>query len=57
VRRNTRLEMDVDDEADLRALLDHDLNGTQTGVWLRESGVAERLRLASATGTRAATGD
>jgi 2-phospho-L-lactate guanylyltransferase len=57
VRRNVRLEMDVDDEADLRALLEHDLNGTQTGVWLRESGVAERLRLASAKETRAATGD
>jgi 2-phospho-L-lactate guanylyltransferase len=57
VRRNARLEMDVDDEADLRALLEHDLNGTQTGVWLRESGVAERLRLPLATETRAATGD
>jgi 2-phospho-L-lactate/phosphoenolpyruvate guanylyltransferase len=56
VRRNARLEMDVDDEADLRALLEHDLNGTQTGVWLRESGVAGRLRLASATGPRAAAG-
>lgn len=43
LRRNARLEMDVDDEADLRALLEHDLCGTQTGVWLRESGVAERI--------------
>jgi 2-phospho-L-lactate guanylyltransferase len=42
-RRNIRLEMDVDDEADLRALLQHDLGGTHTGVWLRESGVAQRL--------------
>jgi 2-phospho-L-lactate/phosphoenolpyruvate guanylyltransferase len=57
VRRNVRLEMDVDDEADLRALLEHDRSGTQTGIWLRESGVAERLRLLAAKGTRAATGD
>jgi 2-phospho-L-lactate guanylyltransferase len=48
-RRNIRLEMDVDDEADLRALLQYDLSGTQTGVWLRESGVAEKLRSGSAT--------
>jgi 2-phospho-L-lactate guanylyltransferase len=57
VRRNARLEMDVDDEADLRALLEHDLSGTQTGIWLQESRVAERLRLAPANGTLAATGD
>jgi 2-phospho-L-lactate guanylyltransferase len=44
VRRNARLEMDVDDEADLRALLLHDLNGTETGRWLRESGVGARFR-------------
>jgi len=36
-RRNPRLEMDVDDEADLRALLKNDLTGTETGRWLRES--------------------
>ena len=42
-RRNIRLELDVDDEADLRILLQHDLSGTQTGVWLRENGVKERL--------------
>jgi 2-phospho-L-lactate/phosphoenolpyruvate guanylyltransferase len=46
-RRNPRLEMDVDDEKDLRALLKHDLRGTATGAWLDESGVAERLQLAS----------
>jgi 2-phospho-L-lactate guanylyltransferase len=57
VRRNTRLEMDVDDEGDLRALLEHDLSGTQTGIWLQESRVAERLRLAPANGTLAVTGD
>jgi 2-phospho-L-lactate guanylyltransferase len=44
LRRNTRLEMDVDDEADLRALLKYDLSGTATGRWLRESGVEARFR-------------
>jgi 2-phospho-L-lactate guanylyltransferase len=44
IRRNPRLEMDVDDESDLRALLNHDLSGTETGRWLRESGVAAKLR-------------
>src|SRR5712664_3274712 len=43
-RRNPRLEMDVDDEADLRALLKNDLSSTETGQWLRESGVEARLR-------------
>jgi len=42
-RRNIRLELDVDDEADLRVLLQHDLSGTQTGTWLRENGVKQRL--------------
>jgi 2-phospho-L-lactate/phosphoenolpyruvate guanylyltransferase len=44
VRRNERLEMDVDDEADLRVLLLHDLTHTATGKWLEESGVANRFR-------------
>jgi 2-phospho-L-lactate guanylyltransferase len=44
VRRNPRLEMDVDDEADLRVLLQHDLGGTETGNWLRQSGVLARLQ-------------
>ncbi len=44
VRRNSRLEMDVDDEADLRALLEHDVSGTETGRWLRESGVEAKFR-------------
>jgi 2-phospho-L-lactate guanylyltransferase len=44
VRRNPRLEMDVDDAADLRVLLEHDLTGTETGRWLRESGVEAKLR-------------
>src|SRR5438093_3146896 len=43
VRRNVRLEMDVDDEADLRALLEHDLSATETGRWLHASGVAARF--------------
>ena|SRR5207248_757148 len=39
IRRNPRLEMDVDDESDLRALLEHDLGATATGLWLRETGL------------------
>ena len=44
MRRNERLEMDVDDESDLRALLRCDLKDTATGKWLEESGVAARFR-------------
>ncbi len=44
VRRNVRLEMDVDDESDLRALLGHDLGATETARWLDQSGVAARIR-------------
>lgn len=44
IRRNPRLEMDVDDESDLRALLEHDLTGTETGRWLRETGLDVKLR-------------
>jgi 2-phospho-L-lactate/phosphoenolpyruvate guanylyltransferase len=44
VRRNARLEMDVDDESDLRALLERNLSGTKTGRWLRASGVEARFR-------------
>jgi 2-phospho-L-lactate guanylyltransferase len=43
-RRSPRLEMDVDDEADLRVLLKNDLRGTETGRWLEESGVQARFR-------------
>jgi 2-phospho-L-lactate/phosphoenolpyruvate guanylyltransferase len=43
VRRNTHLEMDVDDEADLRALAQEDLRGTETGEWLDRSGILQRL--------------
>jgi hypothetical protein len=39
--------MDVDDEADLRALLQHDLSATHTGRWLADTGVAERFATAS----------
>src|SRR6266478_1966473 len=43
-RRSVRLEMDVDDETDLRVLLQkNDLSGTGTGRWLRESGVEGRF--------------
>jgi 2-phospho-L-lactate guanylyltransferase len=41
--RNARVEMDVDDESDLRALLEQDLSGTETGRWLRTSGIEEKL--------------
>jgi 2-phospho-L-lactate/phosphoenolpyruvate guanylyltransferase len=43
-RRNPRLEMDVDDEADLRELLQCDLTGTATGAFLSETGLATKLR-------------
>jgi 2-phospho-L-lactate/phosphoenolpyruvate guanylyltransferase len=49
VRRNVRLEMDVDDESDLRALLEQDLGGTETGRWLRDSGVEGRFSSKAAT--------
>ena len=44
IRRNTRLEMDVDDESDLRALLEHDLGATTTGRWLRTTDLDVRFR-------------
>lgn len=43
-RRNPRLEMDVDDESDLRSLLQHDLTSTETGRWLRETGLDAKFR-------------
>jgi 2-phospho-L-lactate/phosphoenolpyruvate guanylyltransferase len=49
VRRNERLEMDVDDESDLRALLRHDLAHTSTGKWLEEGGVAVRFMIRAAS--------
>jgi len=50
VRRNGRLEMDVDDESDLRSLFEHDLSGTQTGKWLNENGIAARFHTPTAHG-------
>lgn len=55
LRSNARLEMDVDDESDLRALLQSDLSGTETGRWLRESGVETRLRSSKEARARFAT--
>jgi len=49
VRRNPRLEMDVDDDADLRALLQYDLTHTATGKWLQQSGVAKRFAASAAS--------
>src|SRR5256884_1530590 len=43
VRRNARLEMHVEGEPDLRALLENDLSATETGRWLHASGVAARF--------------
>jgi len=53
-RRSPRLEMDVDDEADLRLLLKNDLSGTETGRWLLESGVEARFRSHLKAGARGA---
>lgn len=49
IRRNARLELDVDDESDLRTLLRLNLSGTSTGQWLEQGGVASRLRSRSAS--------
>ena len=57
LRRNTRLEMDVDEEADLRVLLKYDLSGTATGRWLRESGVEARYRPQIAKAAKFAAGN
>jgi 2-phospho-L-lactate guanylyltransferase len=54
-RRNVRFEMDVDDEADLLALLQHDFSGTRTGTWLRDSGVLKKLRFGPVTRASVAT--
>src|ERR1700726_4241666 len=53
VRRNARLEMDVDEEADLRELAQHDLSGTETGAWVRQNGILARLQRQSPFGVRA----
>jgi 2-phospho-L-lactate/phosphoenolpyruvate guanylyltransferase len=54
-RRNVHLEMDVDDESDLRALLQHDLTGTHTGAFLNESGIANRLSVIPRESARTAS--
>ena len=54
LRRNARLEMDVDDEADLLSLVQHDLGGTETGAWLERSGWMDRLQRSSARGLKLA---
>ena len=46
IRRNPRFEMDIDDESDLRALLEHDLTGTETGRWLRETSLDVKFQSA-----------
>ncbi|HEY6946539.1 MAG TPA: 2-phospho-L-lactate guanylyltransferase [Candidatus Acidoferrum sp.] len=57
IRRNPRLEMDVDDESDLRVLLEHDLSGTATSRWLRESGLDVRLQSGKQKETGVAAGN
>lgn len=57
VRRNPRLEMDVDDESDLRALFEHDLSGTATGRWLRETGLDVKFQRAKKKETGVAAGN
>jgi 2-phospho-L-lactate/phosphoenolpyruvate guanylyltransferase len=48
VHRNPHLEMDVDDESDLRIILQQDLRGTETGRWLHANGIASLLQKLSA---------
>ena len=50
IRRNPRIEIDVDDESDLRTLLEHDLTGTETGRWLHASGIAAKFTPTLRTG-------
>jgi 2-phospho-L-lactate/phosphoenolpyruvate guanylyltransferase len=57
IRRNARLEMDVDDEADLRALAQEDLRGTETGEWLQRSGLLKRLMQPPLSAVNALTGE
>lgn len=54
LRRNSRLEMDIDNESDLRALLEHDLTGMETGRWLRETGLDVKFRPAARKASAAA---
>ena len=57
IHRNPRLEMDVDDGSDLRALLKHDLTGTSTGRWLRESGLDAKFQCGGNKETGIAAGN
>ncbi|HKW61721.1 MAG TPA: 2-phospho-L-lactate guanylyltransferase [Candidatus Acidoferrum sp.] len=57
IRRNPRLEMDVDDESDLRTLLEHDLTGTETGRWLRETGLDVKFQSGKKKEARVAAGN
>jgi 2-phospho-L-lactate/phosphoenolpyruvate guanylyltransferase len=41
--KNPRIELDVDEPDDLRALLAKGLDGTFTGRWIERSGIADRL--------------
>src|ERR1700676_3081575 len=52
VHRNPRIEMDVDDEADLRVLLQQDLRGTEAGRWLLENRIEAGFRGASGSAGR-----
>ena len=44
IRHNPRLELDVDDESDLRVLLQQDLGKSETGQWLRKNQIAALLQ-------------
>jgi hypothetical protein len=44
------VEMDIDDESDLRALLRHDLSGTATGAWLDSADLRDRFAMNSLGG-------
>lgn len=57
VRRNPHLEMDVDDESDLRALLQHDLTCTETNRWLRETGLDVKFQSGKKKQTGVAAGN
>ena len=57
LRRNFRLEMDVDDESDMHALLEYDLSATATGRWLREAGLDVKFRSGRKREARVAAGN
>lgn len=57
VRRNPRLEIDIDDESDLRALLQHDLTCTETNRWLRETGLDVKFQSGKKKQTGVAAGN